>query len=290
MSAIKALMTGLIDYAGLFPPAKLDMRKAVSNYREYRNGDEAWALGRLIVPVSRLSEFAEVFNEVCCGEWEFAWLLSALVSDDASEDAKRIADFAQGAVLIDTLEVKAETLADVTAVLDVLPPELTPYVEVDPERAGEILPVLASRRARAKIRTGGLTPDAFPESDAVAHFLMQCAAAKVPFKATAGLHHPMRGMRKLTYETTSPWGHMHGFVNMFMAAAYAYFGKDEPFVQAMLDEESPTAISVAEDCLSWRGQRLTTGEIEEVRGKFAICFGSCSFTEPITELKALGWL
>ena len=290
MSAIKALMTGLIDYAGLFPPAKLDMRKAVSNYREYRNGDEAWALGRLIVPVSRLSEFAEVFNEVCCGEWEFAWLLSALVSDDASEDAKRIADFAQGAVLIDTLEVKAETLADVTAVLDVLPPELTPYVEVDPERAGEMLPVLASRRARAKIRTGGLTPDAFPESDAVAHFLMQCAAAKVPFKATAGLHHPMRGMRKLTYETASPWGHMHGFVNMFMAAAYAYFGKDEPFVQAMLDEESPTAISVAEDCLSWRGQRLTTEEIEEVRGKFAICFGSCSFTEPITELKALGWL
>jgi hypothetical protein len=290
MSAIKALMTGLIDYAGLFPPAKLDMRKAVSNYREYRNGDEAWALGRLIVPVSRLSEFAEVFNEVCCGEWEFAWLLSALVSDDASEDAKQIVDFAQGAVLIDTLEVKAETLADVTAVLDVLPSELTPYVEVDPERAGEMLPVLASRRARAKIRTGGLTPDAFPESDAVARFLMQCAAAKVPFKATAGLHHPMRGMRKLTYETASPWGHMHGFVNMFMAAAYAYFGKDEPFVQAMLDEESPTAINVAEDCLSWRGQRLTTEEIEEVRGKFAICFGSCSFTEPITELKALGWL
>lgn len=290
MSAIEALMTGLIDYAGLFPPAKLEMRKAVSNYREYRNSDDAWALGRFIVPASRLPEFAEMFNEVCCGEWEVAWLLSALISDNASEDAKRIADFAQGAVLIDALEVKAESVADVTAVLDVLPPELTAYVEVDPERADEILPVLANRRARAKIRTGGLTPDAFPESAAVAHFLVRCAAAKVPFKATAGLHHPLRGVRKLTYETTSPWGHMHGFVNLFMAAAYAYFAKDEPFVQAMLDEESPTAISVAEDGLSWRGQRLTTEEIEEVRREFAICFGSCSFTEPITELKALGWL
>jgi hypothetical protein len=290
MSAIGALMTELIDYAGLFPPAKVEMRKAVSNYREYRNGDDAWALGRLIVPASRLAEFVEVFNEVCCGEREVAWLLSVLVSDDVSGDAKRIADFAQGAVLIDTIEVKAETVADVTAVLDVLSTGATPYVEILPEMAGEILPALAGRRARAKIRTGGLTPDAFPESAVVAHFLVECAAAKVPFKATAGLHHPMRGMRKLTYEATSPWGHMHGFVNLFMAAAYAYVGKEEPFVQAMLDEESPTAITVAEDCLTWRGQRLTTEEIEEVRRKFAICFGSCSFTEPITELKALGWL
>ncbi len=289
MSAMGALMTRLIDYAGLFPPAKFEMRKAVANYREYLAGESAWALGRFLVPAVRLPEFVAVFNDVCCEEREWPWAISVLVSDNASEDAKRIAEFAQGAVLIEAVEMKAATAGDVAALLDVLPAPATAYVEIAPESADEILPALAGHRARAKLRTGGVTPEAFPESAAVAHFLVACAKTGVPFKATAGLHHAVRGMYRITHEETSPWARMHGFVNVFLAAAYAYGGKDEPFVLALLEEDSPAAIHVEEDAIIWRGQRISADEIEKARREFAIGFGSCSFAEPMDELKALGW-
>lgn len=289
MSAIRALTTALIDYAGLFPPAALDMRGAISHYALHLDSEDAWALGRFIVPAARLPEFSAAFNDVCCEEQQVPWLLSVLVSDRAAEDMKLIADLAQGTVLIDSVEFKADTAHDLDVVLDLLPIDVTPYVEFAPEKAGELLPALAARNARAKIRTGGVTPDAFPSSAALAHCLIACAAAGIAFKSTAGLHHAMRGMHQLTYEEKSPWAAMHGFVNLFLAAAYAYHGKDQPFVQALLDEESPTSITVSEDTLIWRGHSITTEEIEAARQKFAICFGSCSFSEPISELKALGW-
>ncbi len=107
MSAIRSLMAGMIDYAGLFPPAALDMKAVVGNYSEYASGQENSALGRLIVPVGRLSEFTDVFNEVCCDERERAWLLSVIGSDDPVENATLIDSFTQGAVLIDAIELKA---------------------------------------------------------------------------------------------------------------------------------------------------------------------------------------
>lgn len=289
MSAIGALMTRLIDYAGLFPPAKLEMRKAVANYRAYLAGENAWALGRFVVAAARLPEFMAVFNDVCCEEREWPWVVTVLISDNASEDAKRIAEFAQGAVLIEAVEMKAETAGDVAALLDVLPTPATAYVEIAPESADEILPALASNRARAKIRTGGVTPEAFPAPAAIAHFLAECAKAGVPFKATAGLHHAVSGMYRVTHEETSPWTRMRGFVNLFLAAAFAYGGKDEQFVKALLEEDSAAAIHVEEDAIIWRGHHITAEEIERARREFAIGFGSCSFSEPMEELKALGW-
>ena len=90
------------------------------------------------------------------------------------------------------------------------------------------LAVLSAAGARAKVRTGGVTEGAFPASHALARFIQSCADAGVPFKATAGLHHPLRGEYRLTYEPGSPHGMMFGFLNVFLAAAFA---RDRPHAE-----------------------------------------------------------
>jgi len=290
MSAIRALMSGMIDYAGLFPPAALDMRAAVRNYADYISGDDSWALGGLVVPAARLAEFSDVFNDVCCGEREKTWLLSVLGSDDPADNVTRISGFTQGATLIDAVEMKAASPQEAENLISRLPDGLIAYIEFPPAKVDEMLPLLARSGVRAKVRMGGLTPGAIPDSAAVAQFLIACADAQVPFKATAGLHHAIRDNYPLTYDADSPSATMHGFVNVFLAAALAWIGKDEQAVLATLEEESPKEFRFTEDNVCWHKNALTTIQIGTMRRDFGIDFGSCSFEEPIEEVKALGWL
>jgi len=290
MSAIRALMTGMIDYAGLFPPAALDMKAVVSNYAEYLTGDEGWALGGLVIPATRLGEFTAAFNEVCCNEREKTWLVNVIGSEDPVDNATRLGDFTQGAALIDAVELKATTPEQAERLLSGLPDGLIVYVEFPPAQVGQMLPVLLRTGARAKIRTGGMTPETIPDPATVAQFLIACADAQLPFKATAGLHHAVRDNYPLTNEADGPSARMHGFVNVFLAAALAWLGKEEDLVIATLEEESPKQFRFTEGNVSWHKNALTTSQIGTMRRDFGIDFGSCSFEEPIDELKALGWL
>ena len=56
-AALRTLVAGVVDYAGLFPPAGLDMPAAVRHYAECRVGDDAWMLGRFVVQAARLDEW-----------------------------------------------------------------------------------------------------------------------------------------------------------------------------------------------------------------------------------------
>ena len=100
-------MTRLVDYAGLFPPASLDMMSAVRRYRQYLTGEDRWSLGRFVVPAARLLEFSAAFNEVCCGEHERVWTLSVLASGDRASDEAAMDGLTRGAVAIDSVEMKA---------------------------------------------------------------------------------------------------------------------------------------------------------------------------------------
>ncbi|HEX7807360.1 MAG TPA: hypothetical protein VF608_01500, partial [Thermoanaerobaculia bacterium] len=106
----------------------------------------------------------------------------------------------------------------------------------------------------------------------------------VAFKATAGLHHPLRCVRPLTYEPNAPTGLMHGFVNVFLAAAMI---ED---AEAILEERDASAFAFDDDGASWRDRRVSTEALEKLRSHCAISFGSCSFEEPIDDLRALHWL
>jgi hypothetical protein len=180
--SLRDLLLGLIDYAGLFPPAALDMRTATRRYAEYREGEYRWALGRFVLPVARLDEFEKAAEGILPdGGWEGDdfWRLSALGGDDLPSDLNRIAEFNQkraGTAVIDTIEIKAGRVGDIENVVKLTPANLTPYFEIpingDP---AELIKSVAEMEARAKVRTGGVTADAFPSSFDLARFIKICA-------------------------------------------------------------------------------------------------------------------
>ena len=169
------------------------------------------------------------------------------------------------------------------------PAWLAAFVEVplDTDR-GALLAVLKARGARAKVRTGGVVPEAIPGPPGLARFVAACAAAGVPFKATAGLHHPVRAEHALTYEPGAPRAAMHGFVNVFAAAALARSGAALAELEALLSEGKPSAFRFEPDGLRWRGRLLPADALGRARREFALSFGSCSFAEPVADLRTLG--
>jgi hypothetical protein len=297
VKAVDALLAGLVDYAGLFPPASEEMRDALENYATYRASEDRSALGRFIVPVSRLKELEGAGRQLMPRDrGEEPWRLSVLVAGDVRAASEEMLGFnsrhesgsSEGHAVIDVVELKAGTADDVARQRAELPGSFTPYFEIP--IAGDVAPLvqaIARAGARAKIRTGGVTPQSIPPADEVISFIVACQREKIPFKATAGLHHPIRGSYKLTYEQTSPVGTMYGFLNVFVAAALVYSGESKETGIAALKESDPSAFTFEEDAIVWRDKRITADQIEASRRGFAIAFGSCSFREPIDELAVL---
>lgn len=253
--SLKILLDGLIDYAGLFPPASLPMEEAVANYDRYRRGPFAWALGRFVVQAERLAQVPRTFS------------VSVLATPETMP-------------AVDVVEIKAASEDDIRRIAE-LRGNRTVYVEV-----GDVtlLDAIAEHGLRAKIRAGGITPDAIPAAGRVALFIQGCRDRNLAFKATAGLHHPIRCVRPLTYEADSPVATMHGFLNVFIAAALPQFATQ------ILLEENPRAFAFDDGGLWWHDLRVTAEELVRLREQFAISFGSCSFEEPIADLKESGWL
>ena len=297
--SMRVLLAGLVDYAGLFPPAQLAMAAAVRNFADYRDGEYGWMLGRFIVPSARLDEFeGAAAARFPRDRNAVPWLVSMLAGRDPIHDAEQVFAFnerhahaAVGRVVIDTLETRAATADEVANVVRSAPAGVTTYVEipVSPDPTS-LLAAIAAQDARAKVRTGGVTPEAFPSSRDLARFLHAAAQHQVPFKATAGLHHPIRATYPLTYEPQAARGPMHGFLNVFLAAAFAEAGLGTSDLERLLDETDPRAFSFDEGGLAWRGSRVEVPALGRLRTRVAVAFGSCSFTEPVDDLRALGFL
>ena len=144
--------------------------------------------------------------------------------------------------------------------------------------------------AREQIRMGGVVPEAIPSVLDVFKMVKTLADLRLPFKATAGLHHPLRSLRPLTYEPQSSTSVMHGFVNLACAAALLYFGGNVEDARCVLGEEDSTAWQVNSDSICWRDRSWTTEQMATLRRDFFMSIGSCSFEEPIRDLERLGWL
>ena len=289
-----ALLSELIDYAGLFPPAGEDMKTAVQNYAEYSRGPDRAALGKFIVPFARLEELedaaADLFPRTRSSQ---PWPISVLVADDVRHAADSIAKFnarhsaqaRRGLATIEVVELKASTIEEIANQQQDLPRTFTSYFEIP--LTGDMPALVRAIRevsSRAKIRTGGITAEAFPSPQSIIDFLVACRAESVAFKATAGLHHPVSGEYRLTYEEGSANGMMYGFLNVFLAAALLAAGESEDVALAALQETNRAAFEFAEDHLQWRDKRISATQLVDVRRNNAISFGSCSFREPIDEL------
>lgn len=305
--SVRQLMRGLVDYAGLFPPAKLGMSEAVAAFARHRRSAQAWGLSRFICPVSRLEEWSEAASP-----WLSAlpdspdapppepWCLSVLIDGPLEASLSAIERFNAGhhagnghrhalSAVVDTVEVKVQNTQTVELALERLPEELYPFFEVpaDADFRG-FAACLAGQGAGAKLRTGGIVAEAFPTCGRLAEFMEVMLAAEVPFKATAGLHHPVRGERTLTYEPDAPRATMHGFVNVFIGAAMLHAGvvRGQRLVE-LLEETDPGAFVFGPEWAAWRGLRVSIEQIAQARENFAICFGSCSYDEPVNELAVM---
>ncbi len=288
--AVAALLAHAIDYAGLYLPAKLTMPDAVREYAAQRSGAHAWALGRFVLGAGQLDAFIASRQGMVAP----AWPLAMLSTDELARDVPLMANAAamhSDLLTVEAIEAKADSAAAIAKLAPLLSLARELYVEIPVTGAlSDLLAAIRSLGARAKIRTGGVTPDAIPSAQLVARFLRACADAGVAFKATAGLHHLVRGEYPLTYQPGSARATMFGFLNVFFAAGLAYRGTPVDVLVRVLEERSASAFETSEtgDDLCWRGLCLTADDLRDARAQALASFGSCSFREPIAELAAAG--
>jgi hypothetical protein len=283
MSAIGNLLDSLFDYAGLFPPASLDLPAVVRNYLCYRLGRHADALGPLIVDFNRAQELRAV-----AGEHLSEIRLSLIASSERDLDG--LLYLLDTGLPIDAIEIKANAPSQVERIVRRLPVGQAAYFEV-PVEAGDAkaLDAICAAGARAKLRMGGMTAEAFPSPRATAGMLQALADRHLMFKATAGLHHPLRSNHPFTDAPDSERGMMHGFANLCCAAAIIHLGGDAIDAALILEETDPHAWQVSSEAITWRDCRWSALQMEEVRREFFHSIGSCSFTQPVEEMEALGW-
>ena len=294
MKSLPTLLSNVFDYAGLFPPAKLEMQQAVQNYSDYLMGEYSWMLGKFIVPLSRLGEFERSLENISLSLNAIPWSLAVLASTSLSNDISVIRAFNARRVeqstcrsYIETIELIGKTAGEISTFGGAVAANTT-YVEI-PIKADHapLVDVIGHIGARAKIRTGGISGDLFPSSADLARFIVTCVRAGVPFKATAGLHHPVRACYRLTYDANSPSAMMYGFLNLLLAAAFVAAGMNHEDTCRVLEEEDVHSFQFDQDGVTWKNHRLSIEAIRKARKTVVISIGSCSFTEPVDELKRL---
>lgn len=298
-ASLRAFMSGIIDYAGLYPPASLPLEQAWANYVAYQQDPHTWMLSRFVIPAKRLAELdirlgggPYGFTALGRGGANADELLANLQLDLA--DIRAFREKFAGQVTVDMFEMAIPASApEVTdACLDALNTNgLTAFLEAAPgegwqNRAEGLIHALRGRKqAGFKLRTGGVTPEAFPSPAQVAWALTAARDASVAIKCTAGLHHPIR------HFNASVQAKMHGFLNVFGAGLLAVTNHlPESTLQTILEDEDPQHFVFDQRGFTWNKQfTVSSEEIRQARGQ-VVSFGSCSFDEPKEDLQGLALL
>jgi hypothetical protein len=246
----RALLERLIDHAALFPPASMSMEDALAEDRAARTSPYEWMLDRFVCPASRLGELGDLDAPV------------SVVMDESLEAPA-------AAIELRLREARPESAELLRLATDLAQWSDEVYFElVLDETWRDSVPAtvgaIAAVGGRVKLRCGG---EMVPSAEQVALVMVSCHAARVVMKATAGLHHPLRR------------GSEHGFLNFLCAAAHA--GEDLEAVRAILEEESLGGLPLGE---------LTAERARSTRQHLFKGFGSCSWREPVDDLRELGVL
>ena len=301
--SLRLLLSTLFDYAGLFPPAKLNLSTAVSAYEGYSATPHRWMLGRFVLPLSQLAQFERCLDRL---EQQYAaafWPLS-IILDPSLQALEQLAPWLekQQRFTISALEFKLGSADAIAPLLPHLPPHSDLFFEVPLDATlPNYLAVLQGTRAAVKVRTGGLTAAAFPSITNLTQVIAACASARIPFKATAGLHHPLRGVYPLANGSYVP---MHGFLNVALAAAFAYGCQaTTEEIATLLQVETPDRLIfsaqeiICHDLLqSQKPESSTTAGhlplevLAHARSRHFLGIGSCSFQDPVAELHQLSLL
>src|SRR5436309_328397 len=298
-ASLQALLAKSIDYAGMFPPCSLALEPAFQNHAKYVWSPEAWMLNTFILPVEQFDSTKQLLSQFDpLHPLRVAALGPKTADADAFLDALEEADAAIRSFSrydVDLLsishlemflphDVDLALLGEARSILGDLPV----FWEAPPDRAEQTAALLAEHNSDEdaatfgyKLRTGGVTADAFPTSAQIASALVTQAKHQLPIKFTAGLHHPIRQFRD---EVKTK---MHGFLNVLGVAVLAaehQWNTDQAVM--MLEDEDPNSFSFTDDFFAWRDWTIDTERLQ-YRRKFVRSFGSCSFDEPREDLRLL---
>jgi len=320
-NSFKAFMSKIIDYAGLFPPARLPLDRAVNEYIRHKQEPESWMLNRFICPAQKLSDLFAFNEEFKANSVDLP--LTVLLGNTGSqsgflsqleEDLKRLDDLEKKmstTLTADIFEMRlSRNLFDnftknrisefLTKIQDLMlgygykhtalfleleqvettKDDLLNYFQTIKELRASLNPNWG-----VKLRCGGETGEAFPTPEKISEFLALCVKMDIPFKATAGLHHPVRQFN------TSVNTKMHGFFNVFGAALLAFRHQLNSIeINKIIQEEDAGHFLFASDIFSWKNLEISTSDVQNLRNTRVIGFGSCSFNEPREDLKKLGLL
>jgi hypothetical protein len=298
-ASLLALLEHSVDYAGMFPPCSLELEPALTNQACYVRLDDEWMLNAFVLPVGQFDaakQFLPLFDPMhpllisALGpKTENATAFrEALIETDAA--IRSLAAHNVDLVSISRLEmflpgdVDSNLLNEARSIIGSLPA----FWEAPAERAERTIALLAEHNSNAdyptfgyKMRTGGVTADAFPASAQIAPALVVPATHQVPIKFTAGLHHPLRQYREEVQTK------MHGFLNVFGAAVLAAEHRwDAAQTTAMLEDEGVSSFKFDDEFFAWRDWKIDIQRLRD-RRRFVTTFGSCSFDEPRDDLRVL---
>src|SRR6267154_2879325 len=300
--SLRTLLNQSIDYAGMFPPCNLGLEAALKNHAQYVRLADSWMLGGFVLPIEQfdaakqlLSEFDPLHTLRVAALGPKTATADAFLDalDDIDAAIRSFARYDVDLISINHLEmllppdVELAVLKEAKAILGDLPV----FWEAPPDRAQQTIALVAGHNSDEevatfgyKLRTGGVTADAFPTSAQIANALVTPATHQLPIKFTAGLHHPIRQFRD---EVKTK---MHGFLNVLGAAVLAAEHQwDEQQTSKMLEDENGASFSFSDDSFAWREWKIVTEQIK-ARRKLVTSFGSCSFDEPREDLRALNLL
>ena len=241
-------------------------------------------LGNIIIPYTRLEEFRtelQAFNHA--EPWNVS-LLWDVAGKTLKELSTRVSQIDEAGFKISSIETKGTSVDDFQNLQELTQLHVPIYIELaEPLKLEPFFHQHSNHRFRAKIRTGGVTQDKFPSADAIIEFIEACFSRRIPFKATAGLHHIVCGAYPLTYEQESAVGRMYGYLNLLLASAAIVCRRNYSFLHSLLRETDIQSFRFEEVGIRWRDEWFPNDLLNTTRSEIMMSFGSCSIIEPIAE-------
>ena len=259
--------SALVDDAAIFPPGDADLDDALRTYAARRDEWYADLVGSFVVTDIRLGSVPSgvpVSVVLTTGAGAVEGVASLAARKDLRlagiEVAVRDADDPAGNVRRIDAAVRAAEL-DVPVFVEVPGPPTAAWLGAADEVAGCGL--------RLKLRLGNVDHDLVPDAPTVAAWIDAALDRETPFKATAGLHRAVRH--------DPEGGGSHGFVNVLAATKALWDGGTVADATAVLEQRDGAALAAG----------LAAEDVASTRRWFT-SFGSCSVTEPLDDLVALG--
>jgi len=283
----RTLLPGLLDDASLFPPGNLPMPSAVAAHSSHQTAWFSELTGPFVCPETKIADLGRAMTAA-----NRPWIDLSLVVTGGAKAVTAATDAvaADARLRLRAVEVPAakdgdpaQAIADAAAALDSVPlAAAAGYIEYpltaisDPATAWPLLELADQRGYRPKLRTGGVTPEAFPAEKTLAGCLAAVAGRRIRFKCTAGLHHAVRC-------TDADTGlDQHGFLNVLLAVGAAVSDASVDEIAAILGQRDQAVIATAV-------RALDQETAAEIRWLFT-SFGTCSIKEPVADLVSLGLL